>query len=199
MLSRLTRFLNTDIWRIRLAEYPRPKSFLLQQLRVIALAFRGYHEDSCKFRASALTFYSLLSIVPVLAMLFGIAKGFGLEKRVQTEILESFKGQEEVAQRIIAFANSLLDNARGGLIAGVGVLLLFWSVMSVLGNIEHSFNEIWGVTKLTIKRVVDALENRGDSHVPVLACEELKKLTDAWAAFGQIVEQAPANVTLKKI
>jgi len=147
MWSKLTRFLSTDIWRIRLAEYPRPKSFLLQQLRVIALAVRGYHEDSCKFRASALTFYSLLSIVPVLAMLFGIAKGFGLEKRVEAEILGSFKGQEEVARRIVTFANSLLDNARGGLIAGVGVLLLFWSVMSVLGNIEHSFNEIWGVTK----------------------------------------------------
>jgi len=147
MLSRLTRYLNTDIWRIRLAEYPRPKSFLLRQLRVLALAVRGYHEDSCKFRASALTFYSLLSIVPVLAMLFGIAKGFGLEKRVEAEIIESFKGQEEVAQRVVAFANSLLDNARGGLIAGVVVLLLFWGVMSVLGNIEHSFNEIWGVTK----------------------------------------------------
>ncbi len=97
MLAKLTRFLNTDIWRIRLAEYPRPKSFLLQQLRVLALAVRGYHEDSCKFRALALTFYSLLSIVPVLAMLFGIAKGFGLEKRVEAEILESFKGQVTAA------------------------------------------------------------------------------------------------------
>jgi membrane protein len=147
MLSRITRFLSTDIWRIRLTDYSRTRSFVLRQLRVIALAVRGYHEDSCKFRASALTFYSLLSIVPVLAMLFGIAKGFGLEKRVETEILQRFKGQEAVAKNIVAFANSLLENARGGLIAGVGVLILFWSVMSVLGNIEHSFNEIWGVTK----------------------------------------------------
>lgn len=114
MWSKLTRFLSTDIWRIRLAEYPRRKSFLLQQLRVLALAVRGYHEDSCKFRASALTFYSLLSVVPVLAMLFGIAKGFGLEKRVEGAILESFKGQEEVAQRIVTFANSLLENSRAG-------------------------------------------------------------------------------------
>jgi len=147
MLSRITSFLNTDIWRIRLADYSRSKSFLLRQLRVIALALRGYQEDSCKFRASALTFYSLLSIVPVIAMLFGIAKGFGLEKRVETEILQRFKGQEEVAEKIVTFANSLLENARGGLIAGVGVMILFWSVIQVLGNIEHSFNEIWGVTK----------------------------------------------------
>ncbi len=147
MLSKVNSYLNTDIWRIRLADYPRTKSLLLQQLRIIALALRGYREDSCKFRASALTFYSLLSIVPVIAMLFGIAKGFGLEKRVETEILARFKGQEEVAQRIVTFANSLLENAQGGLVAGVGVMILFWSVIKVLGNIEHSFNEIWGVTK----------------------------------------------------
>ena len=147
MLPKIINFLNTDIWRIRLADYSRTKSFMLQQLRVITLAFRRYHEDSCMFRASALTFYSLLSIVPVIAMLFGIAKGFGLEKRVETEILQRFKGQEEVAERIVTFANSLLENARGGVIAGVGVMILFWSVMKVLGNIEHSFNEIWGVTK----------------------------------------------------
>ncbi len=147
MLSRIISFLSTDLWRIRLTDYSRTKSFLLKQLRVIALAVRGYREDSCNFRASALTFYSLLSIVPVIAMLFGIAKGFGLEKRVETEILQRFKGQEEVAEKIVTFANSLLENARGGLIAGVGVMILFWSVIKVLGNIEHSFNEIWGVTK----------------------------------------------------
>lgn len=80
-------------------------------------------------------------------MLFGIAKGFGLEKRVETEIMARFQGQEEVAQRIVTFANSLLENAQGGLVAGLGVMILFWSVIKVLGNIEHSFNEIWGVTK----------------------------------------------------
>ena len=147
MLSKVASFLNTDIWRMRLDDYSPTRSFLLRQLRVVALAVRGYQEDSCKFRASALTFYSLLSIVPVIAMLFGIAKGFGLEKRVETEILQRFKGQEEVAAKIVTFANTLLENARGGLIAGVGVMILFWSVVKVLGNIEHSFNEIWGVTK----------------------------------------------------
>ncbi len=78
MLSKFLKFLNTDIWRMRLDNYTRPKSFLINQLRVIALAVRGFQENSCNFRASALTFFSLLSIVPVIAMMFGIAKGFGL-------------------------------------------------------------------------------------------------------------------------
>jgi membrane protein len=147
MLSKFLKFLNTDIWRMRLDDYPRHKSFLINQLRVIALAVRGFQENSCNFRASALTFFSLLSIVPVIAMMFGIAKGFGLEERMKTEILTRFEGQKEMADKIITFANSLLENAKGGLIAGVGVIILIWSVMKVLGNIEHSFNIIWGVKK----------------------------------------------------
>jgi membrane protein len=55
------------------------------------------------------------------------------------------------------------------------------------------------VETLTIKRVLDALDNRGNADVPVVASQELKKLTDALATFAEIVEQAPANATLKKI
>lgn len=145
MLSKVINFLKTDIWRIRLKDYTRSKSFFLRQLRIIVLAVRGFAEDKCKFRASALTFYSLLSIVPVIAMMFGIAKGFGLEKRVETELLQKMQGQEEVVEKIIGFANSLLENANGGLIAGIGVGFLFWTIIKVLSNIENSFNDIWGV------------------------------------------------------
>ena len=145
MFSKLINFLQTDIWRIRLKNYSRSKSFFLRHLRVIVLAVRGFDENRCKFRASALTFFSMLSIVPVIAMMFGLAKGFGLEQRVKTEVLKKMQGQEEVAQRIITFANSLLENASGGVIAGIGVVILFWAVIKLLSNIENSFNDIWGV------------------------------------------------------
>jgi len=138
-------FLRVDIWRIRLKDLPGPKSFFIKQLRVVLLALRGFDEDKCRLRASALTFYTLLSIVPVLAMAFGIAKGFGLEKTLETQILDRLPGQEEVTTRIIEFARSLLENAKGGTIAGIGVVILFWTVIKVFGNIEKSFNEIWGV------------------------------------------------------
>ena len=145
MLSRVINFLKTDIWQIHLKNYPPSKSFLLRQLRIIVLAVRGFDEDKCKFRASALTFYSLLSVVPVIAMMFGVAKGFGLEKRVETELMQKMHAQKEVAEKIINFSNSLLENASGGFIAGVGVVFLFWAIIKVLSNIENSFNDIWGV------------------------------------------------------
>lgn len=93
MLSKVINFLKTGIWRIRLNNYSRRKSFFLRQLRIIVLAVRGFAEDKCKFRASALTFYSLLSVVPVIAMMFGIAKGFGLEKPVEDILLQKMQGR----------------------------------------------------------------------------------------------------------
>jgi len=139
------QFLKTDIWRLRTDKLPRRKSFAITQLRIFLLAVRRFVEDKCDLRASALTFYSLLSIVPVVALAFAVAKGFGVEKILATQLMASLEGHEEVAEKVISFAQSLLENTKGGAIAGVGIVVLFWTVVKVLGNIESSFNAIWGV------------------------------------------------------
>ncbi|MFH1370702.1 MAG: YihY/virulence factor BrkB family protein [Planctomycetota bacterium] len=147
MLAKWMNFIKTDIWRMRLKDHPRGKSFIIRLIRIVVLAWRGFNENKCKLRASALTLFTLLSIVPVLAVMFGIAKGFNLQGRVAAQVLERLKGQEEVANRIIAFANALLDKASGGLVAGIGIAILLWTIISLLSNIESSFNLIWGVVK----------------------------------------------------
>lgn len=145
MMSKILHFITTDIWRIRLRDFPQSKSFLIRQLRIVLLALRGFDEDKCNLKASALTFYSLLSIVPVIAMVFGIAKGFGFQDVLQKDLLDKFPAQEEVLIQIFNFAQSLLENTKGGFVAGAGVVILFWAVIKVLSHIEHSFNDIWGV------------------------------------------------------
>lgn len=148
MISKFIHFITTDLWRIRLKNYKGTKFFLIRQLRIIVLAVRGFAEDKCKFRASALTYYSLLSIVPVIAMLFGIAKGFGLEERLESQIYIWLEGHDGiVAESLIKFSNNLLGQASGGFLTGIGVVFLFWAVIKVLSNIENSFNEIWGVKR----------------------------------------------------
>jgi membrane protein len=144
-LSDTVQFLNTDIWRLQAHKLPPGRSFWITQLRIRLLAVRRFNLDKCELRASALTFYFLLSIVPVVALAFAVAKGFGVEKILGEQLLAKMQGQEEVAERIIGFAQSMLENTRGGAIAGVGIALLFWTVIKVLGNIEKSFNDIWGV------------------------------------------------------
>lgn len=145
MVARLVKYITTDIWRLRIKTLPKRKGFLIRTARVIILAVRGYMEDDCKFRASALTFFTLLSIVPVIAMILAIAKGFGLEDIVSTQVMRMFEGQQEAAEKIISFANELLKMTKSGWIAGVGIVFLFWAVIKVLSNVENSFNEIWGI------------------------------------------------------
>jgi len=146
-LSASRQFLKSDIWRLSARKLDRRKLLYINPLRVLLLAIRRFFEDKCELRASALTFYTLLSIVPVVAMAFGIAKGFGLEKILEAQLLAKLEGQPEIADRLLGFARSLLENTKGGTIAGVGVAVLFWSVIKVLGNIESALNDIWGVAK----------------------------------------------------
>jgi len=138
-------FVRTDIWRIRLHTLPRKKSFFIKFLRIIILSVRGFDEDRCRLRASALTFYSLISIVPVVAMAFGIAKGFGFEKVLEAQLYERLAGHEEILEKVITFSHSLLESTKGGVLAGIGIVVLFWAVIKVLGQIEDSFNDIWGI------------------------------------------------------
>lgn len=147
MPKKIIKFLSEDIWRIRLAEQPPRKSVWIKLLRILVLSVRGFDRNRCTLRASALTFYTLLSIVPILAMAFGIAKGFGFDHILEQRVREQFHGQEEVFSHAITFARNLLDNTKGGLIAGIGVVFLFWSVIKVLSNMEKSFNDIWGFKK----------------------------------------------------
>lgn len=146
--ARVVDFFTVDIWRIRLEDLPFGKSFLIKQLRIVILAVSGFDGDKCFMRASSLTFYTLLSIVPVLAMLFGVSKGFGFEKLLEKQLRDlaaSLPGQAEVLNNAIHYAESMLETTRGGVIAGIGLILLFWSVLKVLSNIETSLNDIWKI------------------------------------------------------
>jgi len=147
VLSRITEFITVDIWRIRLKDLPRKKSFLIKQLRTVLLAIRGFDEDKCQLRASSLTFYSLLSIVPVVAMAFGIAKGFGFERYLEEQLFEKLPGQEKILLQILEFSRRLLDNTKEGVILGVGIAILIWTVIKLLSHIESAFNDIWEIQK----------------------------------------------------
>lgn len=137
--------LNDAIWHTPLSEISKWKMFLFKQLRIIVLAARGFTNDRVQLRASALTFYSLLSVIPVAAIAFAIAKGFGGDQKLQELITEKFQSQPQVLNWLLENATSALKETRGGPIAGVGMIILFWSVMSLLEHIESSFNHIWQI------------------------------------------------------
>ncbi|MFP4488072.1 MAG: YhjD/YihY/BrkB family envelope integrity protein [Bacteroidales bacterium] len=141
------KYLTEDIWRIPLAEMPRRKSFLVREIRILVLAFKGFREDKAQLRASALTFNTLLSIIPMVAIAFGIAQSFGFKERMEIEIRKALLGHEDVMNWILQITENFLESSSGGFIAGIGLLILVWSVMQVLNHIEKSFNHIWQIKK----------------------------------------------------
>jgi len=150
MVSRFLAFFKNDIWEIQLKNLSPLKAFSVKYLRIILLASRGFARDNCQKTASVLTYYSLLNLVPVVAVAFAMAKGFGLEKLIEKQILqmaEKANWQADITTQLISFSHNLLNQAKGGLIAGVGIVLLFWTVISIMGKIEESLNEIWEIKK----------------------------------------------------
>ena len=137
--------LNKIIWHTPLSEISKGKTFLVKQLRIVVLAARGFSNDKVQLRASALTFYSLLSVIPVAAIAFAIAKGFGLDQNLEQLITDKFQANQALLKEILQIARNALEETRGGYIAGVGMIILFWSVISLLEHIESSFNHIWQI------------------------------------------------------
>lgn len=147
ILKRIIHFFKVGIWEVDFKKISARQRFFYKFIKVIILAAKGVQEDKIALRASALTYFSLLSFVPIIAIAFALAKGFGLDKVLEKQLANNFQGQEEVFNQSLGFAQNLLDSTSGGLVAGIGVVFLFYSVMKLLNNIEESFNDIWYVHK----------------------------------------------------
>jgi membrane protein len=157
--KRSIEFVTDKLWKVRINRVDKRQGLLLRQLRVFSLAIKGFQHDNCLTSATALTYYSLFSIVPVLALVFAIAKGFGMEKTLQDEILNSNRQYADILQNAFVYANKMLAETRGGIIAGVGIVVLLWTVMKLLINIEDSFNTIWEVQRgrSWVRKITDYL------------------------------------------
>jgi membrane protein len=157
MIEQIRTFINTDVWNIRTKELNKWRALGVRSIRVILHSIQDFTKDDCVIRASALTYYTLLTIVPVLAMAFGIAQGFGFEKNLEQQIMASFKGQEEIITQIFTFVSAMLERTRGGLMAGIGVVLLLYYVFRIMWNIERTMNVIWKIpnTRPAIRKLTD--------------------------------------------
>ncbi len=138
--------LNHLLWHTPLSSLTKRKTFLLKQFRILYIAVKGFLKDRVQIQASALTLNTLLAIVPLAAIVFAIAKGFGLEQNLVDELSQEFQSHQEILNWLLNIAQSALQQTRGGYLAGIGVIILVYSVMALLGNIETSFNHIWQIS-----------------------------------------------------
>ena len=167
-ISLLKRFLNVDLWEINLRGLSAFRASCIKLARVLVLSIHGFFVDKCPLQASALTFYTIFSIVPIAAITFGIARGFGMQEKLKADINANFSEYQILLDKLYELADKALANAQSSAIAIGGLVVLFVTVIKVIGNVEHSFNDIWGV-----KTARSIFRKCGDYTILLIVCPAL--------------------------
>lgn len=141
-LDRCRTFLTHTLWEMEPDSFGVMKGRAVKYLQVTAMVLRGVRDDQCFLRASALTYFTILSMVPFFALAFAILKGFGVQNTIEPLILEQVAaGSEEIVEKVITYIN----NTKVASLGAIGLVALLFTVISLMGNIEEAFNAIWGV------------------------------------------------------
>jgi membrane protein len=147
LIAKILHFVTVEVWSINKKKISDKKFKWIRLLQIVILSGKGFLQKRCVEKASALTYYTVLSLVPLAAMAYGIAKGFGFDQYLEDYLISLFSDKQDIVDMILEFSESMLARTQGGLIAGVGIVVLLWSVIKVMSNIESAFNEIWSVDK----------------------------------------------------
>lgn len=121
-----------DDWRIKL-------------IKTLNLSIKSFLDSDLQSRAAALTYRTILALVPALAILFAIGRGFGFQNLLQTQLFSYLPVQKDALDTVFGFVDSYLAHSSEGIFVGIGVAMLLWTMISLMNNIENSFNSIWGI------------------------------------------------------
>lgn len=146
-ISWLIDFLLHDIFRVTEKELSNTMRFLVRLLKKLILSVRGFIEDDLIIKASALTYYTMLAIVPIFALFLAVGKGFGFAETIEGFVIKLIGDNPEITTIVMGFVNNYLAQTQGGLFVGFGIGLLLWAVLNMFRQIEINFNVIWNVKK----------------------------------------------------
>lgn len=145
LVTQILHFLRIGIWKVDTKQSGKPRAFIYTAIKSAILAYRNMDWGQVNTKAAALTYNTLLSMVPLLAVLFAIARGFGFQNIVQSELFGYFEGQREVLEKAMTFIDKSLEYAQSGVFLGIGLVLLLYTALNLIGGIESNFNSIWRI------------------------------------------------------
>lgn len=140
---RALRFLQQDMWRLLPEEISPLLRPIVSVSKVVYRTTVSFVEDHQIDKAASLTYSTVLSIVPMLAIIVGIAKGFGIQTIVADALMNALPGQKEQISIVFKYVENYLSQVQGGLFIGLGLIILFYTVLMLISSIEDAFNSIW--------------------------------------------------------
>ena len=121
------------------------RNFKVNLVKTLNLSVRSFLNSELQIRAASLTYQTLLAIVPALALLFAVGRGFGFQNIIQSQLFHSFPAQQQALSKAFEFVDSYLAQSSEGVFVGIGILFLLWTLVSLITSVEDSFNTIWGI------------------------------------------------------
>lgn len=140
-LKKAYEFFSSGVWK------SSKNTVWVRIVKTLNLAFRSFLDRDLQNKSSSLTFNMLLALVPALALLFAIGRGFGLQDLLKDQLFSYFPAQKEAIQQALTFVDSYLNESAQGLFVGIGIIILLYTMISLLSSIEESFNSIWDIKK----------------------------------------------------
>ncbi len=140
-------FVRYDIWRITGSELSKTRRLFYNIIKTVFLAVRGFDKNQLNIRAAALTYSISFAIVPLIALILAVAKGFGIENTIEAALQDSFEAQASLIPIVMNFVKRYLDTMSGGVFLGIGLAILIFSVYNLFAQIETALNNIWQVQK----------------------------------------------------
>lgn len=145
-LKEILFFFTDTIFRKRPEEYNNPVvRWGVRQYRLLFYTVQGLSQHGTMVRSAAMTFYTLISIVPIVALAFAVVKGFGLMDGLIDNLYSILPQVPDVVDYIVEFAQNALARTQSGWVAAISLATLFWSVISLFSSVEDAFNNIWEV------------------------------------------------------
>jgi len=144
-IKKIYNFFSVEIWHVKRGDVSPWMFYLYEVIKKVMLAVERTTTKRIIDSASALTYSTLLAIVPILAVVFAVARGFGYNKYIEDWFREALASQPQAAEAIIGFVNSYLVHTKSGVFLGIGLIFMLWTVIMLISNIEQTFNYIWQV------------------------------------------------------
>jgi membrane protein len=152
---RLKNFFRNDIWELDLEELSKARAKFIKYLKVGAITIKTFSSEKIGFQAVALSFFSTMSVVPFVAIIFAITDGFGLAETLKELLYQYFTNSQQTIDIVLGFAQNIINTAKSSAVGLVSALLFAWIVVWMMMNVEKVFNNAWRVPKSRslIKRI----------------------------------------------
>ncbi len=144
--KQLVHFFTRSLWRVTEDDVSRGRYKSYNLLKITIQTVKCFIKDRVWIRAAALSYTTLFSIIPILALLFAIAKGFGFSNLME-RLLRGGMVENSTIDMVMTFIDNYLEYAKSGVFIGVGIVMLLWAIVNLADSIEGSMNAIWDVKK----------------------------------------------------